>query len=88
MDDAAKDLTSKALAGHWNTLVFGALPFIVCYAAAGHRIQFCLIERDSTVLRPIHGQLDMLQVGHSPHCASRCTLHFLVKGDRHIASQI
>jgi hypothetical protein len=88
IDAAATDLISKAFAGHWNTLVFGALPFIMCFAAAGHVIQFYMIKRNSTMLDPILGQLNMLQVGQGVHCASHYSSHFQVKGYRHIAGQV
>ena len=59
----ADDLTKKAVPGHWNKLVFGAVPFIVCYGAAGPAFQLYMMRRDSTVLEPIFHRLDMQKVG-------------------------
>ena len=75
LDAAEDDLTSKALAGHWNKLVFGAVPFIVCYGAAGPFLQFYMIQRDATVLRSIFNVLDMHKVGQGVCCVSKYSLH-------------
>jgi hypothetical protein len=72
---AEADLTSKALAGHWNKLVFGAVPFIVCYGAAGPFLQFYMIQRDATVLHPIFTMLNMHKVGQGVCCVSKYSLH-------------
>ena len=59
--DAVRELGSK-MATPWSPLTFGSMPYLLCYAAAGPKRQFCLVLRDTDVAVPVTREYDIAQV--------------------------
>ena len=61
LQDAMRELGDK-MAVSWSPLTFGCMPYLLCYAAAGPKLQFCIVMRDTNVAVPISQEYDMAQV--------------------------
>ena len=62
--DAVNDLRSK-MTTEWSSLLYGTLPYLLCYAAAGSSIQLYAIPRgDPTAIVAISDVFDMSQAEH------------------------
>ena len=60
---AVKDLCNK-MAPVWSPLLYGTLPYLLCYAAAGSKVQLYAMPRDNShALVAISDVFDMSQIG-------------------------
>ena len=58
---AIRDL-ERRMHAQWHPLTLGHLPFLLCYASCGLRVQFCAIMRGTTRAVPVSKELNMLKV--------------------------
>lgn len=61
---AVKELGDK-MAREWNPLTCGSMPYLLCYAAAGPKLQFHLVMRDTDVALPISVEYNLSDVSLS-----------------------
>lgn len=56
-----KELGEK-MARQWSLLTMGSLPFLLCYASCGRKIQLCVVMRNSNIAEAISEVLDLSHV--------------------------
>lgn len=66
ISEAIAELGAK-MASRWNILTMGSLPFLLCYASCGPRIQFCVVMRESNMAVTISEEFNLLLVRSMAH---------------------
>lgn len=72
MAEAVRELGSN-MARTWNGMAMGSLPFIVCYASCGSKLQYHIIKQDTSTALEVSEEFDLNRV-RLERCRQRCGL--------------